>query len=285
MSRNNKSFFSKILLTGEYAVTMGGQAIAVPYSKYKGSFDFMEGTDQRELNKLFAYLQENGLEKYYDLNRIKADLNAGLHFVSNIPIGYGLGSSGAVIAALYDRYNIYQTTQIDELKEILAKTECAFHRISSGMDPLVSYINQPICFSSGNIEIIPEASLDLQNFYLFDSGISRSTSQFMDIFNKKLQTSKEFNRKMELLKDLNSALIEAMKAGHADDISIQMRLISLLQLDCFQEMITEETLSLWKEGLLFDEYYMKLCGAGGGGMYLVWAKNHQALKFPVMSLL
>lgn len=285
MSTNNKSFFSKILLTGEYTVTMGGQAIAIPYSKYKGSFDFMEGADQRELNKLYAYLQENGLEKYYDLNRLKADLNAGLHFVSNIPIGYGLGSSGAVIAALYDRYGIDKTNQIDELKDILAKTECAFHRISSGLDPLVSYINQPICFSSDKMEIISEELSVLKNFYLFDSGISRSTSQFMDIFNHKLETSQEFNGKIELLKNQNLDLIKALKASHPDDISAQMRQISLLQLGYFQEMITEETLYLWKEGLRSDEYYMKLCGAGGGGMYLVWTQNPELLKFTVMSLL
>lgn len=285
MLTNNKSFFSKILLTGEYTVTMGGQAIAIPYGKYKGSFDFIESPDQRELNKLFTYLQENGLEKYYDLNRLKADLNVGLHFVSNIPIGYGLGSSGAVIAALYDRYNTDKASDLDVLIGILAKTECAFHRISSGMDPLVSYINQPICFSSGNMEIISEESLDLKNFYLFDSGISRSTSQFIDIFNHKLKTSIEFNRKIELLKALNIALIKALKAGYTKDISTQMRLISLLQLDYFHEMITEETLYLWKEGLRSDQYYMKLCGAGGGGMYLVWSQNPELFSFPVMSLL
>src|SRR5690242_20746449 len=39
-----------------------------------------------------------------DLAALENDLNKGLYFDSSIPQGFGVGSSGALVAAIYDQY-------------------------------------------------------------------------------------------------------------------------------------------------------------------------------------
>jgi len=75
-----------------------------------------------------------------------------LYFDSSIPQGYGVGSSGALVAAIYDTYAIdkieaTETLTRDKLlrlKEIFSLMESFFHGKSSGLDPLNSYLSIPI---------------------------------------------------------------------------------------------------------------------------------------------
>ena len=55
-----------------------------------------------EYTKYLAGLSEDLLR--LDWEALKADLDRKLYFDSNIPQGYGVGSSGALVAAFYDRY-------------------------------------------------------------------------------------------------------------------------------------------------------------------------------------
>ena len=59
-----------------------------------------------------AYCVSHGLD-FIDLKRWAHDSENRLAIDSNIPIGYGLGSSGAVTACIYDRYVEKSTDQID----------------------------------------------------------------------------------------------------------------------------------------------------------------------------
>ena len=36
------------------------------------------------------------------------------------------------------------------------------------------------------------------------------------------------------------------------------------------EMIPDSLKEIWNEGLKLDSFYMKLCGSGGGGFFLVF---------------
>ena len=53
--------------------------------------------------------------------QFERDLKQGLWFCSNSPMGYGLGSSGAVCAALYTRYASKKASDLAILKKELAK--------------------------------------------------------------------------------------------------------------------------------------------------------------------
>ena len=73
----------------------------------------------------------------------------GLYFDSSIPQGYGVGSSGALVAAIYDKYASDKITVLEnltrdkllKLKSIFSMMESFFHGKSSGLDPLNSYLS------------------------------------------------------------------------------------------------------------------------------------------------
>ena len=83
------------------------------------------------------------------------------YFDSSIPQGYGVGSSGALVASIYDQYAADKITILENLtrdkllnlKAIFSLMESFFHGKSSGLDPLNSYLSLPILINSKtNIE-------------------------------------------------------------------------------------------------------------------------------------
>ena len=110
-------FSAKILLFGEYALLCGGFGLAIPYPDRSVIWQQSQPTvrhaphitqSQSTLLGLAQYLrshQSNGTLPFdADLNALVRDVQGGGYCASDIPQGYGLGSSGAVTALLYDRY-------------------------------------------------------------------------------------------------------------------------------------------------------------------------------------
>ena len=52
---------------------------------------------------------------HFDLAALKKDISLGLYFDSSIPQGYGVGSSGALVASIYDKYAIGKITVLENL--------------------------------------------------------------------------------------------------------------------------------------------------------------------------
>ena len=79
-----------------------------------------------------------------------------MFFDSSIPQGYGVGSSGALVAAVYDKYAFGKITVLENLtkekllhlKAVFSLMESFFHGKSSGLDPLNSYLSLPILINS-----------------------------------------------------------------------------------------------------------------------------------------
>lgn len=57
-----------------------------------------------------------------------------------------------------------------------------------------------------------------------------------------------------------------------------IHLISKLQFAYLPPMIPESMHALWKKGLASNEFYLKICGAGGGGFMLGVTRNWEAVK-------
>ncbi len=94
-----KSFPAKVLLFGEYTVLNGGTAFAIPFSRFSGSWK----TDIAGAGPMafLRYLLE--LDNVISPKVLKA-IEENWVFESNIPIGYGVGSSGALTAASFDAF-------------------------------------------------------------------------------------------------------------------------------------------------------------------------------------
>ncbi|MBN2236987.1 MAG: hypothetical protein JW729_05475, partial [Bacteroidales bacterium] len=155
MIQKSEVFYGKILLFGEYSVIFNSMALTIPYTHFKGQLSFISNykyTDFEwakesnisilEFSDYLEKLAEEGeLLCSINIKRLKADIARGLYFESTIPQGYGVGSSGALVAAIYDEY-AEEKIQSDrnlskkgifKLKSIFAQMESYFHGKSSGL--------------------------------------------------------------------------------------------------------------------------------------------------------
>ena len=159
-------FYSKILLFGEYGIIRDSKGLSIPYNFYNGALKVAENpTEESEKSnaslKRFASYLDDLQEEYpelvtFNIAALNADVERGMYFDSSIPQGYGVGSSGALVAAIYDKYAHNKITVLEnltrekllQLKNIFAQMESFFHGKSSGLDPLNSYLSLPILINS-----------------------------------------------------------------------------------------------------------------------------------------
>jgi mevalonate kinase len=230
----------------------------------------------------------------FDLETLQTDIGEGMFFDSSIPQGYGVGSSGALVAAIYDRYGKDKITVLENLtrekllrlKAIFGRMESFFHGKSSGLDPLNSYLSLPILINSqDNIE---STSIPTQNpdgkgaVFLLDSGTVGETAPMVQIFME--QMKQEGFRKV--LKNqfirYTDACVEDFISGNVKSLFGNIKKLSHVVLNHFSPMIPQEFHQLWKQGIESNSYYLKLCGSGGGGYILGFTedlnKARKALK-------
>ncbi len=155
-------FYSKILLFGEYGIIRDSKGLSIPYNFYNGALKKDENPSDEaiksngNLKRFVVYLETLQNEQpdlvTFDLVTLKNDIETGMYFDSSIPQGYGVGSSGALVAAIYDKYAQNKITVLEnltrekllQLKNIFSQMESFFHGKSSGLDPLNSYLSIPI---------------------------------------------------------------------------------------------------------------------------------------------
>lgn len=294
-------YFAKILLFGEYGVIRDAMALSIPYTSFSGVLRLPEGEasyEQREsnasLDRFAVYLEElqalGTLSADLDLRALRADLERGLYFDSSIPQGYGVGSSGAMVAALYARYArnplpleaANDAQKLKALKAEMAQMECYFHGKSSGMDPTICYLQLPLLVrSSEDLGTVSMPSLphDGQGgIFLLNSGAPGETQPMVQIFMDKLK-EEGFRRLMtEQFKKYNDACVSAFLAGKTDELLRELKKLSGLVLENFGPMIPHDYHSLWQKGIDTNAYYLKLCGSGGGGYILGFAPDLEQAK-------
>lgn len=288
-------FYSKILLFGEHAINKGSRGLSIPYNFYNGGLkvdDNLSAEAQKSnasLRSFVDYLEEmqqedNGLVQF-DIDTLKLNVEAGMYFDSSIPQGYGVGSSGALVAAIYDQYAQKKITVLEnltrdkllKLKQIFSKMESFFHGTSSGLDPLNSYLSIPILINShDNIEAtgIPTQSLDGKGaVFLLDSGMVKQTAPMVSIFMESLK-DKGFRAmvKNQFVK-YTDACIENFLHGDVKALFANTKELSKVVLSNFKPMIPEQFHELWQKGIESNDYYLKLCGSGGGGYILGFAED------------
>lgn len=277
---------SKLLLFGEYTVLSGSQALAVPLSHWKGEWRQDENAVIHEDSPLYAYvdwLKAHDLISAASAAHMITDAEEGWMYEADIPIGYGLGSSGAFVAALYDRYITKEnTTTPSSVLEMLARMEGYFHGSSSGMDPMVSYTGEAVykneqgAFQSVHDPGWPEG----YKVYLLDSGIERSTGPLVHIF-KELLKDPEFKTRIrrELIPVVEHA-IHFYLSGTGSMLEECISVISQFEREYFSMLIPDPVKDQWDELIELPGVYVKFCGAGGGGYFqVISTSNHPSGLF------
>ena len=288
----NPLFYAKILLFGEYGIIEDSQGLTLPYSFYKGTLKFSDNQSDFEkksnesLQKYSDYLTTLELSKDFkiDVEAFKKDIEKGLFFDSNIPQGYGVGSSGALVAAIFEKYSFKKynpstisKTQLKDLKKVFGELESYFHGKSSGIDPLICYMNLPILIE--NRESVDKVSIPKEEagkgaIFLIDSGSIGETGPMVQIFFEKLK-NEGFRKtlKEEFIK-YNNACIDTFLNKEMTPFFKNLKNLSKWAYVHFKPMIPNNLYNAWKKGLDTNAYYLKLCGSGGGGYILGFAPDY-----------
>jgi mevalonate kinase len=224
------------------------------------------------------------LDNLFDIYSFQKNLKEGMIFKSNIPVNYGLGSSGALVAALYDSYSLNKNKidLSDTIKE-LSSIESFFHGKSSGLDPLTSYLNSPILVNTNkSLKKIDKTLIsgghDNKGFFLIDTHISSKTQPFVNFFLNKLNDA-SYKKSFEnnFIKSTNNCIDFFLKNDSINLFS-EMKSLSASTLNLFNRMIPESFKNLWLFCLDSKDVALKLCGSGGGGYIIGYSIDLRKTK-------
>ncbi|HOX77295.1 MAG TPA: hypothetical protein PLW31_04580 [Bacteroidales bacterium] len=297
-------FYAKIMLFGEYSVICDSMGLTIPYAHFTGSLRFinqeeytnyeMATESNRQLLNYLDHLKKLSREKEFkarmNLPKLESDIKDGLYFESNIPQGYGIGSSGALVAAIYDQYSegtqkhrkIYTSHEIPNLKETFSRMESFFHGISSGLDPLLCYIRHPLLIRNKmQIETvgIPREKFGSDHaIFLIDTGELGKTGPLVNLFLERCKNDGFLNQVQNVFIPANNGCIETLLKGDMNPFFGHLTELSAFQFLYLPEMIPDKMKSLWEAGLHRDDFKLKLCGSGGGGFLLGISRDFRTTR-------
>lgn len=263
-------FYSKILLFGEYGIIKDSKGLSIPYNFFKGALKIDEHhtvsthKSNAALKRFADFLENLQTEKpelvSFDMNALKKDVEAGLYFDSSIPQGYGIGSSGALVAAIYDKYAHNRITVLENLtreklltlKRIFSEMESFFHGKSSGLDPLNSYLSLPILINSADhIEPtgIPSQTENGKGaVFLLDSGSTGETAPMVQIFMENMKQEGFRNMLRNQFVKHTDACVDDFLQGNIKSLFGNIKQLSKVVLENFKPMIPAQFHKLWKKG-------------------------------------
>ena len=286
-------FYAKILLFGEYGIIKDSKGLSIPYNYFNGSLktsnknlDAKQKKSHEKVKEFMCFLKSiDSKVVCFDWNKINTDVEKKIYFDSSIPQGYGIGSSGALVAAVYNQYAKDKITVLENLtkvkllnlKSIFSQMESFFHGKSSGLDPLNSYLSLPILINS--IDNIESTGIPLQNMegngavFLLDSGFAVNTAPMVNLFLENMK-NESFNK---MIKDqfisTTDLCVEDFLGGNYKNLFLHLKELSKLVFHNFKPMIPDQYKDLWLRGLNTNSYYLKLCGSGGGGYILGFTQD------------
>lgn len=282
---------------GEYGIIKNSKGLSIPYNFYKGGLKLgdlrieivKESNENLSIFRDYLLKIDNSIV-LFDFNKMNDDLSNGMYFDSTIPQGYGIGSSGALVAAFYDRYAENKITVLENLtkdkiiilKNIFSKMESHFHGKSSGLDPLNSYLSLPILIRSKNqIETtgIPfQSSTGKGTVFLLDSGKSSETAPMVDIFFNSMKNKNYSKIIREDFIRITDSCVDNFLEGNFKSLFLDIRNLSKVVLDNFKPMIPKNFHNIWAKGIESNDYFLKLCGSGGGGYILGFSEDFKKAK-------
>lgn len=279
----SRHYPAKLLLFGEHILLLGAAALAVPVPAFGGRWARHAPVAEARRGQLLAFAEALKALPGLDAAAFEAEVYDGLYFASNIPVGYGLGSSGALSAGVYDRFARVKTADLAELKQLFAQMESHFHGRSSGIDPLTSYLAQPLLIRRQQEVSVASPQNWLAGtapqVFLLDSRQPRKTGPLVQWFLEK-SAEQTFARLLETeLLPAHEAMLAAWQEARADVFWENIRRVSAFQWQHMPPMIPAGLRDIWAEALENEPFVLKICGAGGGGYVLGFAQNKAAAQY------
>ena len=285
-------YYSKVILFGEYSMIFDATALMIPLKRFSAQWQLPQSRNlsasllsNHSLKHFRDYLAANEtLSSLLDLQALSKDLDEGLFLASNVPSGYGLGSSGTLVAAVYDRYAVQKTDDYLLLKSLFSLMESHFHGSSSGIDPLQCYLGQPFKITPKGVQLLSDDFLKKDiHICLIDTKIKSNTKPLVDHFKQQRENAVFLNRFQTEYLPCVKTCIDTMVAGNTDLFFKSLKQLTQGQLEFLRPMITENTMEFFTADYDFH-FGVKISGSGGGGYVLGFTddvqKASQLLGFP-----
>ncbi len=276
-------YYSKVILFGEYSMIFDATALMIPLKRFSAQWQFPQSrnraaslTSNQSLKRFRRYLVENeALSNLFDLQAFEKDLDEGLFLASNVPSGYGLGSSGTLVAAVYDRYALQKTEDYLQLKTLFGQMESHFHGSSSGIDPLQCYLGQPFKITPEGVQLLSDDFLKKDiHIFLIDTKIKSNTKPLVNHFKAQRENPEFLNRFQSEYVPCVTSCINAMIEGNKELFFQSLKQLTKGQMEFLRPMITDNTLDLFTTDYDFN-FGVKISGSGGGGYVLGFTDDVQ----------
>lgn len=271
---SERFFPAKLLLFGEHILLRGAQALAVPTPGFGGQWSNVETPKAPQSRGWFreGYAQF-GRDLPLDFESMERDIDQGWYFHSNIPHGYGMGSSGAFCAGVWSRYGVAPAgIDLAQLKRQLAEMESSFHGRSSGIDPLTSFLARPLLVNGDQVADLseqyhPPGSVTV---FLIDTRQSRQTGRLVQWFIQRCAAPDFLSALENDLFPLHTTLLESWIRGDGVVFMDRLAEVSQWQWTHLPPMMpaSEAVGQWWQQALEGSDTRLKICGAGGGGFVL-----------------
>lgn len=288
---------------GEYSLLHDSMALTIPFNKFSGKLCYPQHSEEshiallsnKGIREFCKHILENHTDETFKLNvnKLSQELDKGLFFRSDIPQGFGLGSSGALVAAIFLRYldkagdfkdELKDLTKerIQNLKKCLGGLEGYFHGTSSGIDPLSILINEPLLLKS-NKEIV-KVSIPTFNetgkhvVFLLNTGLARNTENLVQKFNNSCEDEEFKGRLEQELIEYTNGGINDFLSGNTEGLYQNLSKLVQFQMDEMAYLIPEQYQGLVQKGLDSGDYFLKICGSGGGGYVLGFTQNWETTQ-------
>ena len=274
-------YYSKVILFGEYSMIFDATALMIPLKRFSAQWQFPQSRNKaaslpsnQSLKRFCQYLSENEeLSNLFDFQTLRKDLEEGLFLASNVPSSYGLGSSGTLVAAVYDRYAIQKSDDYLQLKTLFGKMESHFHGSSSGIDPLQCYLGQPFKITPEGVELLTDDFLKKDiHICLIDTKIKSNTKPLVEHFKAQREDPEFLNRFQSEYVPSVTSCINSMIEGDKELFFKSLNQLTKGQLQFLRPMITDNTLDLFTTDFDFN-FGVKISGSGGGGYVLGFTDN------------
>ena len=276
-------YYSKVILFGEYSMIFDSTALMVPLKQFSAQWRFASHSDfsdsaasNASLKRFADYLSTlESTKEIIDIQRLEHDLNLGLFLSSDVPSGYGLGSSGTLVAAVYDGYAKQKTENLLQLKTLFGQMESYFHGSSSGIDPLQCYLGQPFKITPEGVQLLSDDFLKKDiHICLIDTKIKSNTKPLVDHFKQQRKDVGFLSRFQNEYVPCVTACINTMIQGDTNLFFSSLKQLTKGQLEFLRPMITDNTLDLFTADFDFN-FGVKISGSGGGGYVLGFTDDVQ----------
>ena len=274
-------YYSKVILFGEYSMIFDATALMIPLKRFSAQWRFAShllaqgaAASNASLQRFADYLStEKDLKDLFDLQRFYHELHYNLFLDSNVPSGYGLGSSGTLVAAVYDAYAKQKTDDLLQLKALFSKMESYFHGSSSGIDPLQCYLGKPFKITSDGVQLLSDDFLKRDiHVCLIDTKIKSNTKPLVNHFKQQRENPDFLQRFQTTYLPCVKTCIDTMVSGDKELFFNSLKQLTQGQLEFLRPMITDNTLDLFTADYDFH-FGVKISGSGGGGYVLGFTDN------------